>query len=272
MLLLEVGFMSTRMEKYEKVAKTNMSRTVRNRELYETINQNEINNYEIKSNTMVLGSNEKNQIDVEQIKKILDTRYNEMPRRRNIKIETNLSEPPQTEEETKEYDINAVIEKARFDKPVSYEDDRVKKLRDTQFNILNNLNVDKEEKSEEKESETKLLDLINTITINEEKVRQSSDENDLFADLKGDDNTEVYEGMQEKVTEEAEALNKEKEKLLDVTSTASLTNSIDFSKRDFEDLDLDSDKIGVIGKIIIGLLFIVFLVGIYFFTKAIFNF
>ena len=266
--------MSSRMDKYEKSSIEGMSRVSRNQDLYKSISKSEIENYEVKSNATILGESNKNQIDVDQVKKILDTRYNDMPKRRSIKIEKNVDEEPIKEEITKEYDINAVLEKARSGKASKYDEERAKKLRDTQYDILNNLTLpeDKEkieEEKEPKETETRLLDLINTITINEDKSkkRQIEDSLDLLSDLKGDDNTEVFEGMKEEIEEE---LKKE-------TSTISLDNtafskSIEFNKKDFEDFDEDSETGSVIGKVIIGVILIIFLVVVFFFIKAIFNF
>ena len=77
--------MSGRMNKYfdEEVPS---SRLAKNEELYKEISKSELDNYEVKSNSTVLGANNA-EIDVEKIKKILDTRYNEIPKRRSIRLE-----------------------------------------------------------------------------------------------------------------------------------------------------------------------------------------
>jgi hypothetical protein len=265
--------MNTRMDKYENSVDPKMSRTARNHDLYQTINKNEIENYEIKSNATVLGSNDKNQIDVEQIKKILDTRYNEAPKRRSIRLAEEKPVEPVHEETTKEYDINAIIEKAKNEKPLSYEEERIKKLRDTQYNILNDLKIDSED--QETTSENQLLDLINTITLNEEKTKakEVKDETDLFADLKGDDSTETFEAMQEKLEETRGDLEETKteEKTINLDNST-FSKSLEFTKKDFEDLDIDSDKTGIFGKILIVVILIAFVVGIFIFLKSIFNF
>ena len=98
--------MKTRMEKYydnnEELIST---RSKRNEDLYKEINKNEIEKFEINSNATVLGSNGRN-IDVEQIKKILDTKYKEAPRRRSIVLEESQEEENISLEQTREYDIN----------------------------------------------------------------------------------------------------------------------------------------------------------------------
>ncbi len=256
--------MNTRMEKYSEEAKI-MSRTTRNSDLYKTINKNEIDNYEIKSNATILGSNDKNNIDIEKIKKILDKRYKETPRR-SIRIDTPNVLEEKKEEITKEYDINAVLEKARNDKPVSYEEERAKKLRDTQYDILNNLNVEEdEEEKQNNKSEEKLLDLINTITINESKNKTVDSDEDLFSDLKSDGKTEAYESLKENVESEAK-----KENTISLDNTM-FSKSMEFSKKDFEDFEAD-DKTSSIAKVIIFIIVIIFLIVVFFFLKAVFNF
>jgi hypothetical protein len=279
--------MNTRMEKYDPDMPLEMSRQSRNAELYKTINKSELNNYDIKSNATVLGPSNKGQIDVEQIKKILDTRYNELPKRKSIRIDDldNEEEAPK-EESTKEYDINAILEKARTDKPLTYEEERAKKLRDTQFDILKNLDLEKD-KEDNTEEETKLLDLINTITINEDKSKspEVSDALDILSDLKGDDNTVVIEGMKEEdntvTISEGEIISPiEKDSSKDEkTSTIEktfFTKSSTFDKKDFEKLDenedFDDDKISTWLKIVIFIVIVVFLVGLFFFLKSFLNF
>ena len=156
--------MDTRTNKYNEDSR--MSRVSKNNELYQIINDGELDNFNVHSNATVIGNQER-EIDVEQIKKILDTRYNaNQPKRRSIRIEPREEEVHE-EETTKEYDLTKVLEKAKDEKEETYEESRSKKLRNTQFDILNNLYI--EEKKEEVKPEENLMDLINTITINEAK-------------------------------------------------------------------------------------------------------
>ncbi len=209
------------------------SRTQRNNQLYKEINQTELDNFEIKSNATIIGNNRGNSIDVEKIKSILDTHYNDVPRRRSIKLETPEEvEAPKPAEETKEYDINVILDKAKGEKTEDYKEDRSKKLRDTQFDILNNLNIDPKDYIEDYEEDLPkddaidktgasedLQKLIDTITLNENDIKKEkikveesvtvkeADEDeeessgnplDIFEDLKGSENTTVLEGLQEK--------------------------------------------------------------------------
>ena len=95
---------------------------------------------------------------------------------------------------------------------------------------------------------------------------------DLFSDLKGSDNTEVIEGLQEKI-EEIE--NTEK---VDLKNTKKIDNSFYtttnlFKKKDFSDDDeTEDDKLSLWIKILITLIIIVFLVGLFIFLKSIIGF
>ena len=196
-------------------------------------------------------------------------RYKDTPRR-SIRIETEEVTEEKKEEITKEYDINAILEKAKSDKPISYEEERAKKLRDTQYDILNNLNVESEQEDEPGKEEAKLLDLINTITINESKNKVDLEaDNDLFSDLKGDEHTEVLSGMKEEI-EKTEKQELKKENTISLDNTA-FSKSLEFSKSDFEDLDVE-DKTSPLAKILIAIIVIIFLVVVFFFLKAVFNF
>ena len=183
--------MSSRMNKYYEEPENLMTRTTRNQDLYKDISKSELENYSIKSNATILGDN-KNEIDVEKIKKILDTKYNEVPKRKTIKIEEEEEEIIE-KEDTKEYDINQILEKAKEEKIVNYEEERLRKLRDTQFDILNNLELEEDREENEKEKDD-LAELINTIAFNE---KHNNEEVDLLSALQGEDNTEVFGAMKE---------------------------------------------------------------------------
>ncbi len=180
--------MATRMQKYYEDVEQVHSRTEKNKELYKEIAKSEINKFELSSNATVL-SDAKNNIDIEKIKKILDTKYNEVPKRRSIRLDKEEDKKITNIEDTKEYDINAILEKAKEEKETNYEQDRLKKLRDTQFNILNQLNLeDGKKEDEEKPSQDDLMELINTITAKELENQKKGDLDplDILTDLKGE--------------------------------------------------------------------------------------
>lgn len=256
--------MSSRMTKYYNDEDIATSRYQRNEELYKEINKNELDNYDIKSNATIIGEN-KNEIDVEKIKRILDNKYNETPKRRSIRLEE--TEVVEDEVEiTKEYDINIILEKAREQKTENYEEERLKKLRDTQFDILKKLNIAREE-PEENDEEENLKNLINTIAFNEKNsLLHDSTPLDILSDLKGSENTEVLTGLKEEI--------EKKENITDTQMINSFyTSSNALKQNDFEDMEDFSKSIesnNTFVKLIIALIVIVFVIGIAILIKSIY--
>ncbi len=274
--------MNSRLDKYyENNDEVVSSRVHKNEELYKEISKSEIDGYEVKSNATILGEN-KNEIDVDKIKKILDNKYNEIPKRRSIRLE-DTEEEKEEEETTKEYDINVVLEKAREQKSENYEEERLKKLRDTQFDILKNLDIEKAKKESEQEElddleEDNLKSLINTIALNE-KNSATNTSLDILSDLKGSGNTEVLTGLKEEVAKKDGEETEELSKTDTNTSTTNLVNSFYTSsnaikKKDFEDIDEDFSKdmesSNVFIKVVIGIIVLVFIAGVVLLIKTIY--
>lgn len=272
--------METRIDKFNE--SKSMSRVAKNSSLYKEINDSELDNFNVRSNATVIGNQDK-EIDVEQIKKILDKRYNSAPHRRSIRIEPQEEVSRISVDDTKEYDLTKVLEKAKDEKVETYEENRAKKLRNTQYDILNNLNLDAsdEEVKEEKkiDPEENLMNLINTITINEAKKQESKKDDvdplDILTDLKGEDDTQVYDSITT-VTKITEIKEKEKEKIDNNKDNNTIDNSFYtdnlFKKKDFEEDSndfVDEDKLSIGIKILIALVIIVFVVGLVLFIKSV---
>ena len=290
------------MNKYDNKS---FSRVAKNEELYKEINDASLDNFSVRSNATVIG-NQDPEIDIEKIKKILDTKYNNAPKRKSIRIDIPEEEEEVDTEPTKEYDLNVVLEKAKDELPETYEEARAKKLRNTQFDILNNLHIEEDQEEEEpSKAEEDLMELINTISINEKKISEISEklgqnheeikeqvtpeekENDAFGildELKGSDDTEVYESMTEEIkkVEEQDKLEETKkddeeekkentivEKVKDETMDSSFYTTSLFKKHDFADDEDDTDKgLNIVIKILIVLVIICFLVGIFLFVRS----
>ena len=264
--------MSSRMNKYYEESLDTPSRYHKNEELYKEISKSELESFDIKSNATILGEN-KNEIDVEKIKKILDNKYNEIPKRRSIRLDETI-DIEEEKEITKEYDINVILEKAKEQKKDNYEEERLRKLRDTQFDILNNLNITKKDDEEDRDLvEDNLKDLINTIALNENRHNDSSPL-DILSDLKGSDDTEVLDGLKEEIDELEDNLEKEDKNITDTKMINSFyTSSNALKNKDFEDIDDFSKSIesnNVFIKIIIGIVVIVFLVGVAILIKTLY--
>lgn len=226
----------SRMEKYFTSEEDNQStaknsRIKKNQALYKEVSNLELEDFDLNSNVSILGDNSSN-INLDEIKDILDKKYHENPKRKSF----GDSEETMTKlnlDETREYDINSILEKAKENKEVNYEEERLKKIRNTQYDILKSLDIlNNEEEIEEKpdtkaqitvqkkeskeESERKLKELIDTITA-KELIKQEEnlevtgelDPFDLFGDLKGDDENTRVMGMLAEELREAEKENSE---------------------------------------------------------------
>ncbi len=257
--------MDSRMNKYYDDNDLENTRFHKNEELYREINKSELNSFELKSNTTILGDSEAS-IDVEKIKKILDTKYNEVPKRKSIRID-EVDDVKETLEDTKEYDINVILEKAKEQKPDNYEEERLKKLHDTNFDILKKIKVNDKQKDDDKTDESEkdnLENLINTIAINEKESKQNV-ALDILSELKGDENTEVLEGLKEDIK-------KEDEKDIDLTNSF-YTSSNAINKKDFEDNEDFADDIesnNTFLKIVIGIIVVIFIIGVILLIKTIY--
>lgn len=228
--------MKTRMEKYYSDGNNILSRSTKNKELYKEVNDTELENFDLNSNVSILGNNSKN-IDLDKIHEMLDKKYKEPPKKR---IPLHVEREPETEmslDETREYDINRILDKAKEDKEVDYEVDRLKKLRNTQYDILNNLDLEPttlEDASDITREQAKLMDLINTITskelandIKKEEEKQAQlnkeeisledikedleelDPLDILTDLRGEDeNTVTLGAIKEDILDKAINSNK----------------------------------------------------------------
>ena len=184
--------MQSRMERYNSV--TANSRTKKNQALYEGLKNSSLENFDVNSNISVI-SESTNSIDVAKLKTMLDQKYHdESQRRKSIDI-PDYPEPVIEEYlvDTKEYDINAILEKAKKGKNVDYNKERLKKIREAQFEILNNLDLELKKVEEgrrsvsiREEEEENLAELVNTITELEKRNKEdvaAGETDDLFASL-----------------------------------------------------------------------------------------
>ena len=292
--------MKTRINKYyDDTPSFAPRRTAKNNELYEEIKKSEIENFDIGSNAKVIGNNEA-QIDINKLKDILEKNYQEVPKRRSLKLDIPEEEEIEMEK-TKEYDINAILEKAREEKEVDYQRERLKKVRDTQYDILKNLEVEQEEpksKAADERTKEELLDLIQTINLNETQnktIKALADEEkeeeieldedtdteldplDILNDLRGDENT-VVAGAKEFENELKEAQErKEKEEIAEAldedVDDSFYTSSMSFNKNDFADFsDLEESKASrILIKILIVIVFLAIIAGIVIFLNDFLN-
>ena len=195
--------MQSRMKKYydnvNEIEEVTSSRTQRNRDLYKEVSNLEIDEFDLHSNASIIGDNSDN-IDINDVKEILNEKYAENKKDKSFGSLEREELPEINLDETREYDINSLLSKAKENKEVNYEKERLMKLRDTQYNIFKD--IEEMQNSDDKEvvkdkvkrpakmtSESELFELINTITSKElAKAVEDKDELDpldILSDLRG---------------------------------------------------------------------------------------
>ena len=210
------------MEKYENISLDNMSRTKRNQNIYNSSDMSDLSRIKTNTNVSVISDAPK-EIDLEKIKSYVQSMNDEKEEK---KKRVSLELPKEEEvvvhrKEIKDYDINSILEKARDKREVDYEEDRHRKLNNTQIDILKNIKI--KENIEEKDpditepidelntEEKTIVDLIQDIQNNSKNNKE--EKKDLFSDLMGDnEDTIVMAPIEEEATKD-----NIKEALLDIT-------------------------------------------------------
>ncbi len=192
------------------------SRVRKNANLYRRIDASKIDEIEVPKKEELLENNTST-IDVEKLKSMLDKKYRE-PESESLKSDEPIVHEHINLEETREYDLDDILTKARDNDDTDYKVERLKKLSDTNSLILDGLNIKdpKDEAYQEKPSKVssdskKLIELIDTINLKEQEgydsllkesktlpaaldLENTSDNEplDMLSSLKGDnENTKV---------------------------------------------------------------------------------
>lgn len=253
-------YMESRAEKFKDTVLEEQpveikSRSSRNQELYHNISNEELDSVTIKANSSVLTDDVHN-INIAQVRDMLDKKYRDDYDRKTINIPEQSSYEEIEFEKTREYDINQILNSAKSENAKNdYNEERLKKLRDTQFDILKNLDL-KEKDTVGAPDDPKsmgLMELINTITENE-LTNTTVDPLDILSDLKGDENTKMINTTKLTQAVEVSVTNNKEEK--DVNT---LTDSIEFNNSDFDDFD-DINKTKS-NKIVLVILFTLLGIG-----------
>ncbi len=244
--------MNTRMDKYAETPNLK-SRTERNKHLYEDIKNTDIDSFDIKSNAEVLDE-DYNVVDVDKIRDMLDKKYRDTIPKKHLTTIEEAEEETKKIIDTKEYDINAILDKAKKEQNVDYEKERFKKIRDTQFDILNSLNIKEEVKTDD-ETEENLVNLINTITALElkNKKEENSTALDLLSDL-SEDKDDLHKTME---------LDKED---LEETNT-DIDMKIDENYDDFKELENDLKSSSIAIKIVVIVFILILLIILFIFLN-----
>lgn len=274
--------MPSRMEKYNnnKVSTTKSSRTKKNEELYQNLYSNskyiEFNEENINdSNLAITSLKEANKSYVtredyhkaREFEDIID-----IPKRYHEEISNDLTE------EDRNYDINSIILEAKKNREENDELEKRRKLKNTQYNILANLDPSKIEEYQkqkyledvkEKEEIQKLIDTITSKNLVKE-IKDKENE-DLLNDLMPTNINETI--ITESISKQILDKDFKDPSNLSNMDTSFYSKSMDFSPKDFEQEMVDDFRDDVNGndtiiKVIITITIIaVLVVGAYFIIK-----
>lgn len=239
--------MASRMEKYHGNVSSVGRRSVRNENLYKDIYENtEYSNIE-----KVATLEKTNEISLEQIQELLKERDN-LKNRNNVKKEVPRVYQAPTDDRS--YDIRDILTKAKDE---HVDDNKNRNLKNTQYNILKNINIkDKLDSNDESEIEKTLVD---------SDILKSYDDSelslDMLSDLKSTGNTIVEKtNVGDLLKEVQEAKDKYEVKDEDGLDKSFYTSSMDFKDEDFEQLKDIQDSIASNKKMIKVLFYILFVV------------
>ena len=248
----------SRMDKYFEAEEENVqpeeveekpvfsSRTQRNQELYKQVSSLEIEGFDLNSNSTVLDVNVSD-IDIDDVKEQLEEKYHENPRNKSFGDTDEINLPTINLDETREYDINAILAKAKEEKEINYEEDRHRKVNDVLKDIEEyTQNIKKDSKTGvSKDNEEELKELIDTINAKELidaednlEVTGDMDPLDLLSDLKGDDdNTKVLGQLTEELELAEEDDTTEELTTEEIEQISELSNEEDTTKEIEEIVD-----------------------------------
>ena len=207
-------------------------RSNRNQSLYDTIYEK--NNY---SNIEGIANIDKpNEIDINQVRQLIKPEEEKVRRRFNDSFaDIDRQSSFERDYDTANYDIKNILSKAKNDRTV---DLKHRNLRNTQYDILKSLNLEKDEEKEE------LQELFNTITSNSKLNKLGNKELglDMFQELKTSGaNNEDSLSIQSVINQNNQSVNDNEPKL----DESFYTSSFNFDKDDFDDFrDVDSPKKG----------------------------
>lgn len=249
--------MPSRMEKYHNSNENHNSRTSKNNSLYDKLYDNTTYSNVESVTTIEQGG----KIDLEKIKKLLQE--NEEIKEENLsnikKVYPKRSYDNYQEPE-KDYDINVALSKAKDE---YIDDNKNRALRNTQYNILKDINI----KEINSDSEESLKELINTIT-NTSILNKLGDKDlslDMLEDLKSDGKTQINLKSTDDFIKSANT----DDNTADLDKSF-FTSSLSFGNKDFEELsDIKTSlkKNNILISILVIISLVIIITGILFFIN-----
>lgn len=209
------------MDKYDNVGSGEFSRTTRNQHIYSSSDLTELSRIKTNTNVSIISDAPKS-IDLDKIRSYLE-KNDEREEYKRVSLEL-----PKEEEviivrkEEKDYDIKSVLDRAKSTREVNYEEDRHRKLNNTQIDILKSIRIKEKTVAKRNEDLTPSIDELNTeektlvdLIQNIQKGKKpeiKEEKNDLFAELMGDMEDTMVMGQKEEISKE-----ELKDMLLDMT-------------------------------------------------------
>ena len=142
------------------------SRTKKNQELYKEVGTLDLEDFDLNNNVSIIGESTES-ISLDEIQDILSEKYRDNNRSKSIGDTEEIALPKINLDETREYDLNSILEKVKESKEVDYEEERLKKVRSSQYDILKDL--DKLTNEEEIDEEDLYEDEVVAIEDEEEE-------------------------------------------------------------------------------------------------------
>lgn len=229
------------MERYQENHLKDSRRTINNQNLYKTIY--EMSEYSNVEGVAAIPTT--NEVDIRKVKEFLKSREDYQKAKKIGKVEFPKVEEPIEEEEDRNYDIRDILSKAKDERTEA--DNRYHNLKNTQYNILKNININDQIKKEDylEPSEDTLKELIHTITSTSLLNKLDNDElsMNMFPELTQDQPEEV-----------------EEKKSLEPTNhldSSFYTSPFNFSANDFEDIQnvkKRTEKNSMMIKVLLGII------------------
>lgn len=114
------------------------SRTKKNQELYKEVGTLDLEDFDLNNNVSIIGESTES-ISLDEIQDILSEKYRDSGRNKSIGDTEEIALPKINLDETREYDLNSILEKVKENKEIDYEEERLKKVRSSQYDILKDL-------------------------------------------------------------------------------------------------------------------------------------
>lgn len=238
---------------------TTPSRVKKNANLYRRIDAASIDDIEPRREEEVIESNTST-IDVEKLKSMLDKKYRD-PSSNTLKDVDHKPVDRQINlEETREYNLDEILNKAKANEDTDYGVERLKKLSDTNVSILDGLNIkdndtskdeingaEKLNKSKVSSDSKKLIELIDTINLKEQEGYDAllNKSNNNYDDDTRDDNKKA--SLLDDFDLEDTTSNEPLDMLSELTGTDEDTKVVGASEI-VSDKDLEDESLKLDGK------------------------